>query len=887
MTNPSLTDVRHAFLRFFEANGHTSVASAPLVPDSDPSLLFTNAGMVPFKPVFLGKASKPYKRAASSQKCVRAGGKHNDLDNVGYTARHHTFFEMLGNFSFADYFKEEAILYAWRLLTDVFALPKEKLCVTVYHTDAEARGLWRKISGLPEEKIISIATNDNFWSMGDTGPCGPCSEIFYDHGEGVFGGPPGSKDQDGDRFMEIWNLVFMQHERFSDGAMVDLPSPCIDTGMGLERVGAVLQGVHDNYDTDLFRRLIGEFESVLGIRTTPENKPSFKALADHIRSVSFLMADGIMPGNEGRGYVLRRIIRRAVRHAYMLGKKEPAFHRAVGTLSELMGEAYPELRRAEASTTQLLRLEEEKFLETLGRGLDIIGKALPSIPEGGELDGFAAFKLYDTYGFPLDLTQDVMRSHGRGVDTEGFDKEMAEQKRRARAAWKGSGDAEINAVRAEIRERAGATEFLGYLYESCDANVLAVVKNSESVETASEGDAVEIVLNQTPFYGESGGQEGDRGVLEAEGVRIRVRDTKKLFGDLHVHYGEIEEGVLRVGASVTARIDRERRQALRRSHTATHILHAALRDVLGTHLTQKGSLVAEDRLRFDFSHPKATTEEELRRVEADANAVILRNVPLSVRIMKAEDALQSGAMALFGEKYGDEVRVVSVGEGDAAASVELCGGTHAERSGDIGLLKIVSESAVASGIRRIEAYTGKLALAAFQETESLLKECARAAKSAERELPLRIKEMAEQRKASEKALADLKKQNALLKSSGTGESAGSGKEERIGGCVLVHATLEGADVKQLRDLALAAVSKRDDAVALYAGTTEDGKISVVVAVSAALQERIGADALVDAVKAPIGAKGGGGKKGLAQTGGTEAGGRDKAVEAVRERLRGL
>ncbi|MET0155663.1 MAG: alanine--tRNA ligase [Rickettsiales bacterium] len=881
--SPSLGAIRREFLDFFAEKGHRVVASAPLLPQNDPSLLFVNAGMVPFKPLFLGKEKRDYARAASSQKCVRAGGKHNDLDNVGYTARHHTFFEMLGNFSFADYFKEDAVRFAWELLTKNFGLPKEKLCVTVYHTDDEARALWKKVSGLTDDKIISISTNDNFWAMGDTGPCGPCSEIFYDRGDNVFGGPPGSADQDGDRFTEIWNLVFMQFERSEDGALTPLPSPCIDTGMGLERIAGVMQGVDDNYAVDLFADLIHSYENVIGARAEGEKAASFKVLSDHIRATAFLMADGVMPSNEGRGYVLRRIIRRAVRHAYMLGLRAPGFYKGLSTLSRLMADAYPELERARAASESLLKMEEEKFLETLGKGLDLIDKALPSIPKGGKMPGGEAFKLYDTYGFPLDLTQDVLRGRGISVDMAGFDDAMQEQKRRARAAWKGSGDGEASTLWPEVRDEVGATEFVGYVSDYCQAEIRAILCDGKRVETLHPGENATIILNQTPFYGESGGQQGDKGTLLAEsGAAFTVSDAQKAAGNLHLHIGTLTKGELRLGEVVTARIDRDRRDALRRSHTATHLLHDALRKRLGAHVTQKGSLVAEDRLRFDVSHPRSLTKEEIADVENAVNDAILRNFPVSVTVSTPEQAVAAGALALFGEKYGDSVRVVRVGDEAHTASVELCGGTHASRTGDIGQLRIVAEGAVAAGIRRIEAVTGRAALSEARRSDALLEECAAALKTSPRDLPLRIKDISEQKKALEKSLAALKAENALLKTHGAGgEKAGAGV--KIGAFSFIAVRLDGADVKQLRQFA-ADAAKEPTSVAMV-GCAQEGKISVVIAVSKDAQDKISASDLANVIKDPIGAKGGGGKADMAQTGGANPDGWEAAIAAIAERLR--
>ncbi|WP_048879378.1 alanine--tRNA ligase, partial [Acidocella aminolytica] len=705
-------DIRATFLNYFGRNGHQIVPSAPLVPRNDPTLMFTAAGMVPFKNVFTGQEKRPYTRATSSQKCVRAGGKHNDLDNVGYTARHHTFFEMLGNFSFGDYFKEEAILHAWTLLTTDFVLSKDKLLVTVYHTDDDAANLWKKIAGLPDEKIIRIATDDNFWRMGDTGPCGPCSEIFYDHGPSIAGGPPGSPDEDGDRFIEIWNLVFMQYEESANGR-ADLPHPSIDTGMGLERFAAILQGKHDNYDTDTLRALILASAEETGQDPDGKFKTSHRVVADHLRAASFLMADGVLPSNEGRGYVLRRIMRRAMRHAHMMGAKEPLMYRLVPALTRQMGQAYPELNQAEALITETLQLEENRFRAMLDRGITLLKDESTNITSGGALPGDVAFKLYDTYGFPLDLTQDALREEGKSVDVEGFNLAMAEQKARARAAWAGSGEAATETVWFELNEKLGATEFLGYSTETAEGAITALVVDGQPADEALPEQTVFVILNQTPFYAESGGQVGDTGFITGpDNLRIRITDTQKKLGSLFVHVGVVEAGTARVGQSVVAEVDHERRGKIRAHHSATHLLHEALRRTLGAHVTQKGSLNAPDRLRFDISQPRPVTPEELAMVERDVNAHIRENTEVTTRLMTPEEAVKLGAMALFGEKYGDEVRVVSMGGGSdekSAWSIELCGGTHVVRTGDIGLFRIVSEGAVSAGIRRIEAVAGEAA----------------------------------------------------------------------------------------------------------------------------------------------------------------------------------
>jgi alanyl-tRNA synthetase len=743
-------DIRATFLNYFARNGHQVVPSASLVPRNDPTLLFTNSGMVPFKNVFTGQEKRPYLRATSAQKCVRAGGKHNDLDNVGYTARHHTFFEMLGNFSFGDYFKEQAITHAWTLLTKDFGLPKDKLLVTVYHTDDEAADLWKKIAGLGDDKIIRIPTDDNFWRMGDTGPCGPSSEIFYDHGDKIPGGPPGSPEEDGDRFIEIWNLVFMQYEEGPPGTRVPLPRPSIDTGMGLERFAAILQGKHDNYDTDTLRALILASAEATGQDPDGKFKTSHRVVADHLRSTSFLMADGVLPSNEGRGYVLRRIMRRAMRHAHLMGATEPLMYRLVPALTRQMGQAYPELTAAQTLITETLKLEENRFRAMLDRGMALLNDEAARLGEGSSLSGAVAFKLYDTFGFPLDLTQDALREQGKSVDLEGFNAAMAEQRRRARAAWAGSGEAATETVWFELKESLGATEFLGYATEAAEATITAIIVDGQPVQEAVPSQSVAILLNQTPFYAESGGQVGDTGVFTGpDNLRIRITDTQKKLGDIFVHLGTVESGTARVGEPVLATVDHARRGAIRAHHSATHLLHEALRRELGLHVTQKGSLNAPDRLRFDISQPRPITPEELAVIEREVNARIRENAEVTTRLMTPDEAVKLGAMALFGEKYGDEVRVVSMGVPDdekSAWSIELCGGTHVQRTGDIGLFRITSEGAVSAGIRRIEALAGAAAIASVEDANRLLAEAAAAIKAPATELPARIAVLQEDKK---------------------------------------------------------------------------------------------------------------------------------------------
>jgi alanyl-tRNA synthetase len=871
----SLNDIRTGFLEFFRARGHTVTPSAPLVPQNDPTLLFTNAGMVPFKNVFTGAEKRPYVRAASSQKCVRAGGKHNDLDNVGYTARHHTFFEMLGNFSFGDYFKEEAIEAAWTLVTRNFALAKDRLTVTVYHTDDEAAALWKKIAGLPDARIIRIPTNDNFWAMGDTGPCGPCSEIFFDHGDHIAGGPPGSADADGDRFIEIWNLVFMQFERHGDGSMVPLPKPSIDTGMGLERIAAVLQGVHDNYDTDLFRKIIAASVELTGRPASGEDAPAHRVVADHLRAASFLIADGVSPSNEGRGYVLRRIMRRAMRYAHALGAKEPLLARLAPVLEAEMGAAYPELHRAAALIRETLRAEEEKFRSLLDRGLRLLEDEVGKLGASKTLPGEAAFRLYDTYGFPLDLTQDALRRRGLAVDASGFEKAMAAQKAAARASWAGSGEAASEALWFDLRDRVGATDFLGYVHEAAEGVVAAIVRNGAVVADAGAGDEVEIIVNQTPFYAESGGQVGDAGTITADGgLLIEVTDVKKRAGALHGHLGRVVKGAVKTGDAVRLVIDSARRDATRANHSATHLLHKALRDVIGPHVAQKGSLVAPDRLRFDFSHMKALTDAEIAEIEKRVNAIIRQNNEVTTRIMPYDDAVASGAIALFGEKYEDDVRVLSMGaEGERAYSVELCGGTHARRTGDIALFKITAESAVSAGVRRIEGLTAEAARLHLEEQAGLARAAAEAAKAPVMELPARIESLVAEKKRLERDLAEAKKKLAL----GGGGAAPTDDVTEIRGVKFLGKVLEGVEAKDLRGLVDQAKQKLGSGVAAFISVA-DGKVSLAVGVTDDLKSKHSAVDLVRVGAEAVGGKGGGGRPDMAQAGGPDGA---KASEALR------
>jgi len=877
-----VNDIRSTFLDYFKKNGHEIVPSSPLVPRNDPTLMFTNAGMVQFKNVFTGLEQRPYKTASTAQKCVRAGGKHNDLDNVGYTARHHTFFEMLGNFSFGDYFKERAIELAWNLITKEFALDAKRLLVTVYHTDDEAFNLWKKIAGLPDEKIIRIPTSDNFWAMGDTGPCGPCSEIFYDHGAHIWGGPPGSPEEDGDRFIEIWNLVFMQYEQVTKEERIDLPRPSIDTGMGLERVAAVLQGKHDNYDIDLFRALIEASEEVTGVRAEGERRASHRVIADHLRSSAFLIADGVLPSNEGRGYVLRRIMRRAMRHAELLGAKEPMIWKLLPTLVQEMGRAYPELVRAESLISETLKLEETRFRKTLERGLSLLSDATTTLGKGDMLDGETAFKLYDTYGFPLDLTQDALRAREIGVDISGFTDAMERQKAEARSHWAGSGDKATETIWFELKEKHGASEFLGYDTETAEGVVQAIVKDGAAVDVASAGDKVQIVANQTPFYGESGGQMGDTGVITSDTAKIEISDTQKKGEGLFVHIGTVVEGTVKVGEPVALAVDHARRSRLRANHSATHLLHEALREVLGTHVAQKGSLVAPERLRFDVSHPKPMTADELKVVEDMANEIVLQNSPVTTRLMSVDDAIAEGAMALFGEKYGDEVRVVAMGQGvrgtkaGKAYSIELCGGTHVGATGQIGLIRILGESAVGAGVRRIEAVTGESAREYLAEQDERVKSLATSLKVQPADVLARVEALVDERRKLERELADAKRKLAM----GGGQGGSADAVRDVAGVKFLGKAISGVDPKDLKGLADDGKASLGSGVVALIGVAEDGKASAVVAVTPDLTSRFSAVDLVRIASAALGGKGGGGRPDMAQAGGPDGAKADEAIEAV-------
>jgi len=876
----ALRDIRKQFLGFFEGHDHKVMKSSPLVPDNDPTLLFTNAGMVQFKNLFTGAETPAHPRAATSQKCVRAGGKHNDLDNVGYTARHHTFFEMLGNFSFGDYFKDDAIKYAWDLLTKDFGLSKDKLLITVYHTDDEARAIWKKVAGIGDDKIISIPTSDNFWAMGDTGPCGPCSEIFYDHGEDVAGGPPGSPDEDGDRFIEIWNLVFMQNEKFADGRQVDLPKPSIDTGMGLERIAAILQGKHNNYDIDLFQNLIAASVEESKIKAEGDAKFSHRVIADHLRSASFLIADGVSPSKEGRGYVLRRIMRRAMRHAHILGTPEPLMHRLVPALVTEMGDAFGELKRAQENIETTMLEEEERFRKTLGRGTALLDDATAKLRKGDTLPGDVAFKLYDTYGFPLDLTQDALRAKGIDVDVAGYDSAMKVQKDTARAHWSGSGDAGSNAIWLELRETHGATDFTGYENLTGESDVLAIVKDGALTKDAQEGDSISFITKATPFYAESGGQAGDKGSAVIGAATIDITDVKKLAGDMHVHMGTVTMGTFKVGGAAHLSVDPDNRRTTMANHSATHLVHEALRRELGTHVTQKGQMVDGERIRFDFSHGKGVTPAEIATIETQVNQVILENSDAATKLMAPDAAIEAGAMALFGEKYGDEVRVLSLGNTPAGEdhpySVELCGGTHVARTGDIGLFKITSEAAVASGIRRIEAVTGEAARAYLETQAGYAKDVSSALKIKLSDVPARVAALAADKRALEKEVSKLKKELAL------GGSGGAASVEEIGGVKFIGSVLEGVSGKDLRTMIEEQKQKLGSGIVAFVAV-DDGKVAVAVGVTNDLTKNYNAATLVNLGAEKVGGRGGG-RPDMAQAGGSNVDGADAALAAIKAGL---
>jgi alanyl-tRNA synthetase len=860
------SEIREKFLRFFESKGHTIVASSPLVPANDPTLLFTNSGMVQFKDVFLGREQRPYKRATSSQRSVRAGGKHNDLENVGYTARHHTFFEMLGNFSFGDYFKRDAIHFAWELLTQVYQLPAERLWITVYQEDDEAFDLWANEIKVPKERIVRIGDNkgaryasDNFWQMADTGPCGPCSEIFYDHGPEVWGGPPGSPEADGDRYIEIWNLVFMQFERDESGKMTPLPKPCVDTGMGLERIAAVLQHVHSNYEIDLFQNLIRATARETGCKQL--DNPSLRVISDHIRACSFLIVDGVIPGNEGRGYVLRRIVRRALRHGHKLGQSQPFFYKLVEDLVQEMGTAYPELKKSADRVAATLKQEEERFGETLEKGMGILNTALQDLSKGGRLDGQTAFTLYDTFGFPLDLTADVCRERGVEVDEPGFDAAMARQREQARAAGKFKA--------TDVLEYSGvATKFVGYEKLEQQAAVTALYKDGVSVKSVASGDEAVVVLDTTPFYAESGGQVGDAGGLRGENMAFSVQDTQKISAEVFGHHGVVLTGEIRVGDKLHAEVDMERRAHTVRNHSATHLLHKALREVLGAHVQQKGSLVDSEKTRFDFSHNQPVTDDEIRRIEEIVNAEILANQATKAQVMAFDDAIAHGAMALFGEKYGDQVRVLDIG-----SSCELCGGTHVSRTGDIGLFKVVSESGVAAGIRRMEAVTGENALALLQSLESKMTQAAAVVKASVHELPARLAQIMDNVKAMEKEITRLK---SKLASSAGSDLASQAQD--INGVKVLAVAIDGADVASLRGT-MDQLKSTLKSAAIVLASVDSGKVTLIAGVTADLTAKVKAGELVNHVAVQVGGKGGG-RPDMAQAGGTDPAGLPKALESV-------
>ncbi len=886
---PTLNEIRSTFLNYFAKQGHEVVASSPLVPRNDPTLMFVNSGMVQFKNLFTGVETRDYQRATSAQKCVRAGGKHNDLDNVGYTARHHTFFEMLGNFSFGDYFKSEAIPFAWELITNEFGIDKSRLLTTVYHTDDEAFEIWKKV-GVPEDRIIRIATHDNFWQMGPTGPCGPCTEIFYDHGDQIWGGPPGSAEEDGDRFIEIWNIVFMQNEQFDDGSMVELDMQSIDTGMGLERVGALLQGSHDNYDTDLFRTLIEASATATNVDPYGDQNVHHRVIADHLRSTSFLIADGVMPSNDGRGYVLRRIMRRAMRHAHLLGAKDPVMYRLVPTLVQLMGAQYSELAQAQALIEETLLLEETRFKQTLDRGLKLLDEEVSDLPEGDPLPGEAAFKLYDTYGFPLDLTQDALREKGRAVDTDGFDSAMAEQRAKARAAWAGSGESADLAVWFDVLDQAGATDFLGYDTEKAEGQVAALVVEGALVEEIKAGGSGWIVVNQTPFYGEAGGQIGDTGEirrLENRQDIAQVEDTRKFAdGKVYAHKVVVENGVISRGDAVELEVNHDRRSAIRANHSATHLLHEALRETLGDHVAQRGSLNAEDRLRFDFSHSKALSEQELERVANDVNRFIRQNSAVETRIMSPDDARELGAQALFGEKYGDEVRVVSMGKADTGKghdgmtySIELCGGTHVKQTGDIGTFVLLGDSASSAGVRRIEALTGAAAFEHLSRDASRMAEVSSVLKSQPSDVLERLRALMDERKSLQNEVAQLRRELAM-----SGGAGNAGHEVRkVNGVNFFAQTLSGVSGKDLPSLIDEHKERLGSGAVLLIADT-GGKAAVAAGVTGDLVEKVSAVDLVRAAVAELGGKGGGGRPDMAQGGGKDAANAEAAIGAAEKVL---
>ena len=871
----TVNQIRKTFLNYFEKNGHKIIPSSSLVPDNDPTLMFTNSGMVQFKNIFTGAETAPYKRATTSQKSVRAGGKHNDLDSVGYDVRHHTFFEMLGNFSFGDYFKEEAINYAWELVTKEFGLPKDRLAVTVFHTDEVSRNIWKKVSGLPEDRIIGIATKDNFWQMGDTGPCGYCSEIFYDHGPEVWGGLPGTPEEDGDRWIEIWNLVFDEFEDLPDGSRIPLKQKCIDTGMGLERISAILQGVHSNYDIDLFRNLTADIAKIAGTDPKGPLESSHNVIADHLRSMSFLIADGVLPSNEGRGYVLRRIMRRAMRHAYLLGVKEPMIYKLLPSLQREMGEAYPELYRAQNLISDTIKTEETRFLRTLDKGLRLLDDETKNLKEGDELSGATAFKLYDTYGFPLDLTQDALKAKNISVDTRGFDEAMEKQRAEARRNWAGSGDAGTDKIWFELQDKLGSTEFLGYNTLRADAEITALVQNGQEISETSAGEFY-LLANQTPFYGEMGGQVGDIGTIVGDGFEIEVTDTKKKLDGLWVHVCKMLNGSVRKGTFASFRVNEENRHAIEANHTVTHLLHHALQEKFGASVTQKGSMVAADKMRFDIAYPKQISEPEIRDLENAVNRLIRANLPVHTNIMNQEDAIKAGAMALFGEKYGDEVRVVCVGDG---VSMELCGGTHVKQTGSIGYFNIVSESAIAAGVRRLECVTGTAAEKFTQDIEDRLHRVSACLKAGFNDIENRVVQLLEEKKKLEAQIFDLKKKFVSNKAADNPD-----KFEAVNGVKFVAKIIENIPPKELKAFIdeIKAQSKDDTVVAFF--SPAEGKVSVVIGVSDNIKDRLPATNLIKVVAPFVGAQGGGGRPDMAQTGGSDDTRLNEAIDALRKAI---
>lgn len=873
----TVNQIRSTFLNYFGKNGHKIIQSSPLVPDNDPTLMFTNSGMVQFKNILAGNETRDYTRATTAQKSVRAGGKHNDLDSVGYDVRHHTFFEMLGNFSFGDYFKEGAISYAWELLTKEFDIPKEKLAVTIYHNDDEAYNLWKKISGLSDDRIIRIATKDNFWQMGDTGPCGPCSEIFYDHGPEVWGGLPGTPEEDGDRFIEIWNLVFDQFEDLPDGSRINLKKPSIDTGMGLERIAAILQGVHSNFDIDLFQNLIKAIADIANSDPKGKLQASHNVIADHMRSAAFLIADGVLPSNEGRGYVLRRIMRRAMRHVHMLGVKEPMMYKLLPALQKEMGEAYPELYRAEALITETLKTEESKFIRTLEKGLKLLDDETADLKAGDTLKGETAFRLYDTYGFPLDLTQDALKSKHIDVDVKGFDAAMEKQRAEARKNWAGSGDEGVEKIWFEVFDKLGKSEFLGYTTTKADGEIKTLVQDSKIVDSVKSGDFY-LVANQTPFYGEAGGQVGDIGLIKGKGFTARVTDTKKKIDGMIVHVCTMIEGEVKTGEFASFEVDEVNRNKIRANHSVTHLLHRALREILGDHVTQKGSMVAADRARFDISHPKQVTAEELRRAEDMVNEAVRRNYKCVTRIMTPDEAVKTGAMALFGEKYGETVRVVSMENENGAYSVELCGGTHVNSTGDIGYFNIVSESAVAAGIRRIEFMTGSAAEKFAQDVEDKLHRVSHMLKTNVNDLEARITLLLEEKKKLEADIFNLKKSFVSNKTADNKE-----KIDEVNGIKFVAKKLENIPAKELKAF-VDEIKQQIGSGVIALLACNDGKVSAVIGVTDDLTGKYSANNLVKVIAPFIGANGGGGRPDMAQTGGADTSKLDEAIAELRKAI---